>query len=467
MAKISVIIPVYNTKVYVGDCLDSILDQTIPFDEIIVVNDGSADGSELICREYQMTHPEIILVEQTNMGLSEARNSGMRRATGDYIVFVDSDDWAGSTMCQAIKKTVADHDVDVVFYASGIVKEIPMKVSDEIYSRDPEEVNKVMSGFESLKKMFPSYYEMSACMAAYSRRFLEKQKIDFIKNILYEDRFFSLRVITEAERVIYIADKLYIRRFRASSIITSPASKKKIRDVLYGHRREWEYIRGSRNWQREKSLTQYFALCGALMACREDVSSEKTQDEREEYLEVFFGEWLDYFVIDSMSENELCELLLLVNQTVNSGKGKLMKLFEKHGGVKNYQGRIRDRLLEKYRCRLMELPFGEKKRVAVYGAGAHTECLLRSYRNLIGAIAADIYLLVSDGKDVEQGGDIPVRTLDNGSEDTDAYILSSKVYQRDMYRNLRERHVPEEKIKKMYEKTDAVDCVMLCAALCV
>ncbi len=60
-----------------------------------------------------------------------------------------------------------------------------------------------------------------------------------------------------------------------------------------------------------------------------------------------------------------------------------------------------------------------------------------------------------------------MRTLDNGSEDTDAYILSSKVYQRDMYRNLRERHVSEEKIKKMYEKTDAVDCVMLCAALCV
>lgn len=462
---VSVIIPVYNVKPYLRDCVNSILDQTVPFDEVILVNDGSTDGSEIICREYQQAHPEILLIEQENSGLSEARNSGMCKASGDYMIFVDADDWVSSVACETIKKMTADQGLDVLFYASDIVKEIPMKVSDQIYTRDLTEVNKVMTGFESLKKMFPTYYEMSACMAAYRRGFLEKRNIDFIKDILYEDRYFSLRVITEAQKVMYIADKLYIRRFRASSIITSPASKKKIRDVMHGHQKEWDYIRNRDEWKKEKSLTQYFALCGGMMAYQSDVSSQETQEDRIEYLHVFFKEWLAYFVLEDMTDNELCQLLLLVNQVSGSDRKDLADLFENYGGLHVYQTRVRDLLLEKCRSRLKKLPFREKKCVGIYGAGAHTECLLRLYQNMIGAIEADIYLLVSDSKDVKQDGDLVMRSLDDGLEDTDVYILSSKVYQKDMYRNLRQRHVPEEKIQRLYGKTDAVDCVMLYEAL--
>ena len=162
--RISVIIPVYNVRKYIEKCLDSILNQTVPFDEIIVVNDGSTDGSEIVCRKYQSAHPGIILIEQKNLGLSEARNRGMKRATGDYIVFVDSDDWVSDCMCETIKSIVADRDLDVVYYAAQIVKETPVKISSEAYARDEETSGIVMNGFDSLIKLFPSYYQMSVCM---------------------------------------------------------------------------------------------------------------------------------------------------------------------------------------------------------------------------------------------------------------------------------------------------------------
>lgn len=462
---VSVIVPVYNVKDYLRDCLDSILKQSQAFDEIIIVNDGSTDGSELLCREYKMAHPEIILIEQENGGLSEARNSGMRRATGDYIVFVDADDWVCERMCETITNITADCEVDVLYYASEIVKEIPVKISREGYARDSETANVEMNGFDSLKKLFPDGYQMSACMAAYRRSFLEEAGINFIKDILYEDRFFSLRVITEAEKVVYITKKLYIRRFRASSIIMSPASRKKIRDVLYGHQREWEYIRNSEKWEKEKSLTQYYVLCGAIMAYQEDVSSEETQEQREEYLTAFFEEWIDFFSIDSMEVNELCELLLMVKRATKSGGQELQDLFEPYGGIRYYQEQIRNILLEKYKEKLRGIPFGEKKRIGIYGAGAHTESLFRLYRNLIGEIVADISLIVSNESDVDSDNSIAMEALSAVSDNRDIYITSSKVYQEEMCQNLRERMIPEQKISRLYGKNDAVDCVMIDKAL--
>lgn len=464
-SRISVIIPVYNVENYIEDCLSSVFRQTVPFDEIIIVNDGSTDGSGKICREYQSAHPEIILIEQNNMGLSEARNNGMKRASGDYIAFVDSDDWVSERMCETIKKTIADYDVDVVYYASRIVKEIPIKISYEAYARDEAFANIVMSGFDSLKKLFPDGYQMSAVMAAYRSSFLKENHIDFIKDILYEDRYFSLRVITEAQKAVYITDKLYIRRFRKSSICTSPASRKKIRDVLYGHKKEWEYIRNNKRWNSENKLTQYYAIRSAVMAYQTDVSSEEMPDLREEYMKSFFMEWLDFFEIDYMDENELCELLLMVNEAAKSGCPELTDLFGICGGIYQYQQMIRDLLLEKSKAKLKKLPLGERKKIAFYGAGKHTDCLFKLYRNLIGGMIADVCLIVSSAHDIDSCLGIDVKALDEVTDNWDMYVLSSKLYQAEMYQNLLKKSIPEEKIYGLYNKNDAVDCVMLYQAL--
>ena len=313
--SISIIIPVYNVEKYLSECLNSVINQTMPFDEIIIVNDGSTDASSELCHTYKSKVPQIKLLEQENMGLSAARNVGLEIATGDYIVFLDSDDMVSGDMCETIKSVLKSHgSLDVIYYASDIIKQISIVFSEEGYSRNKEKSGEVMKGFDSLKKLFPEDYQMSACMAAYKRSFLIENKISFIKGILYEDRFFSLRVITEAEDVIYITDKLYIRRFRADSIITSPASRKKIVDIIFGHKIEWNYIKSHKKWKDDKALTQYYVLCSMYMALQNDVGSLNDTKERREYISAFWDFWNTDFNIQIMSINELCLLLYILRK---------------------------------------------------------------------------------------------------------------------------------------------------------
>lgn len=93
MDKISIVIPVYNAEKYLRECLDSVADQTYSNIEVIMVNDGSKDGSEQICREYEQKDDRFHLISGPNHGASGARNIGLKRVTGDYVAFIDSDDW--------------------------------------------------------------------------------------------------------------------------------------------------------------------------------------------------------------------------------------------------------------------------------------------------------------------------------------------------------------------------------------
>lgn len=112
------IIPVYNTEKYLAECLDSCLDQDIPYSdyEIICVNDGSTDGSAAILAEYAEKYENIVIITQENAGVSAARNAGMDRACGDYIWFIDSDDLIHSNMLSKLRNTAKKSDYDVISF---------------------------------------------------------------------------------------------------------------------------------------------------------------------------------------------------------------------------------------------------------------------------------------------------------------------------------------------------------------
>ena len=97
---ISIIVPVYNVEKYLAECLDSLINQTYQYIEIICVNDGSVDNSKSILEEYASKDYRIKIINQNNQGLSAARNPGMREASGKYIMFVDSDDWIDLCTCK-------------------------------------------------------------------------------------------------------------------------------------------------------------------------------------------------------------------------------------------------------------------------------------------------------------------------------------------------------------------------------
>lgn len=109
---ISVIVPVYNVEKYLRRCVDSILNQTYPNIEIILVNDGSTDGSWEICKEFATNHPSITALKKDNGGLSSARNFGLKYAHGVYVGFIDSDDWISSDMYMTLFNIMANNDAD-------------------------------------------------------------------------------------------------------------------------------------------------------------------------------------------------------------------------------------------------------------------------------------------------------------------------------------------------------------------
>lgn len=143
MPLISVVVPVYKTERYLPKCIDSLLVQTLKDLEIILVDDGSPDNSGAICDAYAAKHPNIRVVHKENGGLTQARVSGMREATGTYVTFVDSDDWVMPDMYLPMVQQAEEHGADIV--AAGFIRDYG--------SRQEPAVNQIPSGIYREEKL--------------------------------------------------------------------------------------------------------------------------------------------------------------------------------------------------------------------------------------------------------------------------------------------------------------------------
>ena len=114
MCKVSIVVPIYNSEKELPRCIDSILNQTFSDFELILINDGSKDGSLNILKEYEQKDKRVTVIDNENNGVSETRNIGIRRSSGDYIAFVDSDDYIESDMVEALVESVEQQNADLV-----------------------------------------------------------------------------------------------------------------------------------------------------------------------------------------------------------------------------------------------------------------------------------------------------------------------------------------------------------------
>lgn len=131
MVKISVIIPIYNCEKYLARCLDSIINQTLKEIEIICVNDGSTDGSQLLLNEYQGKDSRVIVINKENMGVSDSRNLGLKKARGEFIAFVDSDDWIDIYMLETLYEASCYSGCDLVM--CGYRREFWNRTKDKVF----------------------------------------------------------------------------------------------------------------------------------------------------------------------------------------------------------------------------------------------------------------------------------------------------------------------------------------------
>ena len=223
---VSVIIPVYNVEQYLKQCVDSVLSQTYQNIEIILVDDGSTDSSGVICDQYKNTDKRIRVIHQKNAGLSEARNQGFDSAIGDFVYFLDSDDWIQEEMLSSLMQRIHDADADIVFFDSKSFED-----SDKGYQIPQRYVRKhdypTDNGVTVFEHMQANKEFHSAVPLMFIRKsFLDKSNIRFYPGILYEDMLFTFEVLTKAEKVAQCKEAFYQRRYRSHSITQSKVKEK-------------------------------------------------------------------------------------------------------------------------------------------------------------------------------------------------------------------------------------------------
>ena len=225
--KISIIIPVYNVENYLAECLNSVVNQTYRDIEIIIVNDGSTDNSFSIIQQYQLHDERIKIINQENQGLSAARNAGMKVASGDYLWFIDSDDYVAINACEEFVKHLCT-GCDLIVFNRCLFDD----QEKEIVTFN--DVNKIYNSGRAYLLNAVKYRDFAApvCFKIFRRNLIQTLQLRFTKDIVYEDLLFSFEYLYNSNKVIVLDDNLYFYRHHRNGNITSTI-KDKDRDVLY------------------------------------------------------------------------------------------------------------------------------------------------------------------------------------------------------------------------------------------
>ena len=228
MPKISVIVPVYNVEKYLKKCLDTIISQTFSDIEIICVNDGATDNSRKILEEYKNKDYRIVIVDKKNGGLSSARNAGMKVARGEFISFIDSDDWIDETMLEKLYNSMTTLKTDITICAVHQFDEIKQAVDDscEYFTLghfDESFDNKVFSYKDT--KSFLTNVCVMAWNKLYRKSFLDECKAEFPDGLIFEDGPFFFSIFFKTQRVSIVRDFLYYYRINRNGSIIKKGGK--------------------------------------------------------------------------------------------------------------------------------------------------------------------------------------------------------------------------------------------------
>lgn len=226
MPEFSIVVPIYNVEGYLKKCLDSILNQSFVDYEIILVNDGSTDQSLSIIKEYMSKYPDIKLINQENKGLSEARNAGLKEARGNYVLFVDSDDFIDKDLLLNLNDSIINNP-DLVRFQLRVVSDKTIDINEEAFDS--------LNGHDAFKKIIKYRFVENAWAYLYSRKYLIDNGFLFKPNMYHEDYGLIPLAIIKASKVNSISYIGYNYVQRSNSIMSDSnymKTRKKAFDVL-------------------------------------------------------------------------------------------------------------------------------------------------------------------------------------------------------------------------------------------
>ncbi|MBN1043579.1 glycosyltransferase [Clostridium botulinum] len=237
--KVTLILPIYNVEKYLDVCLNSIISQKYFEDcEVLLINDGSTDCSVKLCNQYAEKYSNIIALHKTNGGLSDARNYGLERANGKYVLFIDSDDYIFDGTIEMFINEISNHEVDIVTGDASVVNEDGELFVDSRFNYVHKGLSeeKIYSGQEAIKEqLLHGGMQTTVWLGMYKRDFLIKNKLWFKQGLLHEDELWTPQAFILATSVKYIENRFYAYRIRNNSIMRNNKrdNTKNIKSLIY------------------------------------------------------------------------------------------------------------------------------------------------------------------------------------------------------------------------------------------
>lgn len=226
VVKVSVIIPIYNSQNYLEECLNSVIQQSLQDLEIICINDGSTDNSAKILEKFAQKDSRIKVINQTNRGVSVARNYGIQIATGEYISFVDSDDYLDLDYFEKLYCSAKEHDADLsagsILRFKGKKKKYLVKQTKEI----------ITSNIQRKYKLLKLPHWSFSCGKIYRAKALKESGILFKEGVFYEDIVFINMLVHKLSKLVVVPNATYYYRIHSSSI-TNSTTPKHLYDAKY------------------------------------------------------------------------------------------------------------------------------------------------------------------------------------------------------------------------------------------
>lgn len=289
--KISVIIPVYNVEQYLSQCVESVLAQTVQNFEILLIDDGSTDKSPEICDAFAAADTRIKAVHKANGGASTARNAGLDIASGEYVFFLDSDDYLVPNALEKLFTALRSAEADFAFCQAYTLEENSGEIGTKNYSFGKNYGQGSADAFfaEMVKN---KEFHVAVWMNLYRRDFLQRNELRFSEGIMYEDCIFAYQLYKLAKKAVHVPEYLYYRRYRANSVMSS---KKTARNFVSAARalREVESF-----WQQTGSAEKDLPYLARIAANAIDTYRALGAEEQKKYADEYKS------VIQQIKENK-------------------------------------------------------------------------------------------------------------------------------------------------------------------
>ncbi len=305
MPKVSVIVPIYNVEKYLEKCINSLLSQTLEDIQIILVNDGSKDNSGNIAKEYEKNNKDrVIYVEKENGGLSDARNYGLKYATGDFIAFLDSDDYIEKNAYEEMYNKAIEENADYV--ECDFIWEFPNKIRvDKQYP------------YKNKKEML-SFVRVVAWNKLIKRQLITDNNLEFPKGLRYEDIEFTYKLIPFVNKFAYV-DKPFIHYVQREGSIAN-VQNERTAEIFTVLDNVIEFYKKNNIYEEYRDELEYnyarYLLCSSLKRMckiKDKTIREKLLTESWERLNLNFPNWKENVIL----------------KTVNIGKNKYMRTVNK------------------------------------------------------------------------------------------------------------------------------------------